>query len=91
MTKKELIDHLVETTGLSRSQAMAATDAALRAIEDALCRGEHVMLRGFATFRLQRVKEKVARDISRGISVRIPACRTVRLNLSKELKERLNS
>lgn len=50
MNKGELIDSIVEKTGLKKADAMAALDATLDSIKDALKEGDKVTLVGFCTF-----------------------------------------
>jgi DNA-binding protein HU-beta len=50
MNKGELIDKIVDKTGLKKADASTALDATLDAIKDALKEGEKVTLVGFCTF-----------------------------------------
>lgn len=90
MTKQDIIDHLTLDCGLHRSSAIRAVEGVINSISGALARGEAVTLRGFATIKSVDVAEKVGRNIATGTPVVIPAHRSVRLILSKELKEKLN-
>lgn len=62
MTKQEIIEHLVENTGLRRSDAKKAVDGVIEALAQAFAKGENVYLRCFGTFKVQQVKEK--KDVS---------------------------
>jgi DNA-binding protein HU-beta len=90
MRKNDIVDHIVNTTTLSRSQAIAATESIAEAISQSLIKGESVFIRGFATFKAITTKPKKARNISKGTVVTIPAQNSAKLVLSKELKERMN-
>lgn len=90
MTKQDIIDHLTNDCGLYRSSAIRAVDGIINSISDALVRGEAVTLRGFATIRPVDKAEKIGRNISTDTPVVIPAHRSAKLVLSKELKEKLN-
>lgn len=50
MNKKELISALAEAAGLTQAAASCAVDAILRAIAEALEKGEPVSLVGFGLF-----------------------------------------
>lgn len=91
MTKQDIIDHLTSNCGLHRSSAIRAVDGVLNSVSDALARGEAVTLRGFATIKPVEKAEKIGRIISTDTPVVIPAHRSAKLVLSKELKEKLNS
>ncbi|MDO4163973.1 MAG: HU family DNA-binding protein [Bacteroides sp.] len=90
MKKNEIIDYVAKNTTLSRSQAIDATQSVLDAIASSLCKGESVYVRGFATIKAYTTKERKARNITKGTEVVIPAQRSAKLILSKDLKERMN-
>ena len=89
MTKNEIADHIVSTTTLSRSQAIKAIDGVFETIGNSLCKGESVYVRGFATFKAYTSKERNARNISTGETVFVPARRSAKLIISKELKNKM--
>lgn len=91
MTKQDIIDHLTNRCGLHRSSAIRAVDGVITAISESLARGESVTLRGFATIKPVDKAEKLGRNISTDTPVVIPAHRSAKLVISKELKEKLNS
>ncbi len=91
MRKNDIVDYVVNNTTLSRSQAIIATESVVEAISSSLVRGESVYIRGFATIKSVTTAPKVARNISKGTVVNIPARNTAKLVLCKELKERINS
>lgn len=47
MRKIEIVEHVINNTTISRSQAIQAVDCAFDAIEKALCKGESVYIRWF--------------------------------------------
>lgn len=88
---KKIVEHVINNTTISRSQAIQAVDCAFDAIEKALCKGESVYIRGFGTIKTYITKERKARNIYKRTTVIIPARRTVKLVVSKQLKEKMNS
>ncbi len=90
MKKIDIVEHVVSTTTLSRSQAIDAVESVFAAIGESLCKGENVYIRGFATFKVHNSKEKKARNISKGTAVMVPARNTAKLIISKDLKEKMN-
>lgn len=88
MTKNEIISEVVSTTNLTRSQVTKAYDAIFNSIKKSLIKGESVSLRGFATIKVVKTKERIS--YLHGKQVPIPACATARLKLSMELKKQMN-
>lgn len=91
MTKTEIVEHIIANTTFSRSQAQTAVDCVINAISDSLTKGESVYLRGFATIKAHTTKDRKARNINKGTAMTIPAQRTVKILLSKQLKNRMNN
>lgn len=91
MRKNDIVDHIVNTTALSRSKAIEAVDEVFEAIAQSLSKGDCVFIRGFATIKVYDTPERKARNISKGTTVIVPARRMVKLVASKQLKERINS
>lgn len=58
MKKIEIVEHVINNTTISRSQAIQAVDCVFDAIENSLCRGESVYIRGFATIKAHTSKRK---------------------------------
>lgn len=90
MKKADLVEQLIHRTGMARSAAMKAVDNTVAILADNLSKGESIYLRGLATFEVRTTKEKIARNITKGEAVIIPPRKTVKLILSKKIKESLN-
>lgn len=73
MTKQEIIAGISVQTGVEKVTAMAVVEALMESVRGSLARGENVYLRGFGTFHLKHRAEKVARDISKNTTIRVPA------------------
>ena len=89
MKKIEIVEHIINNTNSNRSQAIQAVDCVFDAIRNSLCRGESVYIRGFATIKTYTSKRKKARNISKGTTVVIPAQRSAKLIISKQLKTQM--
>ena len=59
MTKKDLIEEIAFSQGLTRSEATKLIDAAITCVENALVRGEDVRLFGFCSM---SVKDRPAKN-----------------------------
>lgn len=85
MTKKDIVDHVINNTTLSRSQAIEATESIVEAIRSSLEKGESVYIRGFATVKVVERKQKTARDIRKGTTVVVPARKAVKFIPSNKI------
>jgi len=92
MTKNDIAVALCgRIPDLPKSTALHVVDGMTDILADAFASGENVYLRGFGTFAVKPTKQRNARNINAGTTVVVPAGRTVKLKLSKELKHRLNN
>lgn len=85
--KTELANQIAQDTGLNKSQATRALDAALNAISSALGQGEEVRLTGFGTFRVSDTKERTGRNPRTGEPLNISAGRRPGFTAGSRLKE----
>lgn len=90
MTKAELIEDIVQRSGLGRAQAKAALDAFAAAVTASLKRGEEVRLVGFGSFVPVDRPAGMARNPRTGASVKRPAQKTARFRIGDALKSALN-
>lgn len=92
MTKNDIAVELCKRNlDLPKSTALHAVEGVTDILSDAFVRGENVYLRGFGSLEVKTTKEKKARNINAGTTVIIPAQRTVKFKLSKQLKNRMNN
>lgn len=92
MTKNDIAVELANRIPeLSKKTALQVVDGVAEIMADAFTRGENVYLRGFGTMKVNTTKERKARNIYAGSTVVVPAQRTVKFKLSKDLKERMNN
>lgn len=92
MTKNDIAVELCNRIpDLPKSTALHVVEGVTDILSDTFTRGENVYLRGFGTLEVKTSKEKKARNINAGTTVVIPAQRTVKFKLSKQLKDRLNN
>ena len=91
MTKNDLVKELAVSEKLTLTTATKAVDGVIRVIKETLTKGEDVTLRGFGTLVIVDCAEKTARNISTGEPLTIPAHKSVKFRISKELKASLNN
>jgi len=92
MTKNDIAVELCKRIpDLLKSTALHVVEGVTDILSDAFYRGENVYLRGFGSLEVKTTKEKKARNINAGTTVIIPAQRTVKFKVSKQLKNRMNN
>ena len=74
MTKANIIEEIVNQTGIARNDVSATVEAFMDAIKSSLLdKKENVYLRGFGSFIVKHRAEKTARNISKNTTIVIPA------------------
>jgi len=74
MTKADIIEKIVESTGVARKDVSATVEAFMEAIKSSMLeKKENVYLRGFGSFVVKHRAEKTARNISKNTTISIPA------------------
>ncbi|HPH72511.1 MAG TPA: HU family DNA-binding protein [Paludibacteraceae bacterium] len=63
---------------------MKTVETMMDVVKDSLADGENVYLRGFGSFIVKHRAKKVARNISKGISIEVPAHNIPAFKPSKE-------
>ena len=73
MTKADIINEIIATTGVAKKDATVAVEAMMKVVKDAMCNGENVYLRGFGSFIVKHRAKKTARNISKNTTLVIEA------------------
>ncbi len=73
MTKLEIVNEISLKTGVGRKEVLQIVEGFMDGVKKSLMNGENVYLRGFGSFTLKHRAEKVARNISRNITMIVPA------------------
>ena len=73
MTKAEIVSEISSKTGLDKVQVMTVVESFMEEVRVALTNNENVYLRGFGSFVVKQRAEKVARNISKNVTITIPA------------------
>jgi DNA-binding protein HU-beta len=84
--KQDLVNRLVERSGVSEDMAEKAFDALLNSMKGAMARGERIELRGFGVFAVVPRKSGMGRNPRTGEAAPIPVGKTVRFKPGKELR-----
>lgn len=74
MTKADIIDEIVESTGIAKKDVSATVEAFMEVVKNSLLdKKENVYLRGFGSFVVKHRAEKTARNISKNTTIVIAA------------------
>ena len=78
---------LKENDNLSRQEAERIVNVFFNSIEDSLCNGGRVEIRGFGSFTVNNYKSYHGRNPKTGDQILVPAKRLPFFKVGKELKE----
>jgi DNA-binding protein HU-beta len=73
MTKADVIDKIMQKTGLEKSIVTAVVEAMMKVMRESMLCGKNIFLRGFGTFLLKKRAEKKGRNISKNTTIIIPS------------------
>jgi DNA-binding protein HU-beta len=73
MTKAEIVSEIANQTGIDKEDVLKVVEGFMSQVKDALIANENVYLRGFGSFVVKERKQKVARNISKNVTITIPA------------------
>jgi nucleoid DNA-binding protein len=86
MTKADLVEAVVQKTGLTRTDVAVVVDKLLEAIKEALENGKNIEIRGFGTFKIKQRKARKARNPRTGAEVPVPDRKVPVFKPSNEFK-----
>jgi len=87
MNKADLINHVADSAGLSKTAAGDAVEAVLSGITDTLSNGDSVSLVGFGTFSVADRAARTARNPRTGEAIQVAASRAPKFKPGKALKD----
>jgi DNA-binding protein HU-beta len=73
MTKAEIVNEIASQTGIDKEDVLKVVEGFMTQVKNSLSANENVYLRGFGSFIVKERKQKVARNISKNITITIPA------------------
>ena len=91
MIKLDLVNEVVNRTGLTKTKAEVAVETVFDSMKKALERGDRIELRGFGVFNVKPRKTGIGRNPRTGAEVSIPPGKAVRFKPGKELQELPNA
>jgi len=90
VNKNDLVAHVADAAGLSKTDATKAVDAVFEGIADSLKKGDEVRLVGFGTFAVAERAASEGRNPRTGEKISIPASKQPKFKPGKNLKDALN-
>ncbi|MDH4223793.1 MAG: integration host factor subunit beta [candidate division Zixibacteria bacterium] len=87
MTKSDLVEKIVEKSGLTRTDVAVVVDSFLEAVKNAMKEGNNIEIRGFGTFKIKERKARKARNPRTGEEVPVPDRKVPVFKPSNEFKE----
>jgi DNA-binding protein HU-beta len=84
--KLDIVNEVVNRTGVTKTKAEVAVETVFDAMKKALERGERIELRGFGVFNVKPRKTGIGRNPRTGAEVTIRPGRAVRFKPGKELQ-----
>ncbi len=85
--KIEFIDEVAKKANLSKKDATNAVESSIAIIEAAMKKGNDVVIPGFGSFKVVKVKARKGRNVQSGEEVKIPAHKKVKFTPGKKLTE----
>ncbi len=89
MTKSELIDAVVEKSGITRKQAEQIVRLLFDSMTEALVKGDRIEIRGFGSFRAKHYRPYAGRNPKTGSNIAVEAKVLPVFKVGKELRIRV--
>ena len=89
MNKAELVAHIAEEAGITKTQANTALDSFVDAVTKTLKKGDKVTLVGFGTFTVSKRQARNGRNPQTGAVIKIKAKKVAKFKAGKELSAKL--
>ncbi|MGB3225261.1 MAG: HU family DNA-binding protein [Desulforhopalus sp.] len=91
MNKKELVEYISKTAGITTVQAEKALNGTLAGISESLKKGDKISLIGFGSFSTSRREARTGRNPQTGKSIELPAKTYVKFKVGKTLGDEVNN
>ena len=86
MIKLDIINEVVNKTGVTKTKAETAVETVFDSMKKALAAGDRIELRGFGVFNVRPRKTGIGRNPRTGAEVNIPPGKAVRFKPGKDLQ-----
>ena len=89
MNKADLIQAVVEKTGLTKKDSTKALEAVIDVISESLAKGDKVQLVGFGAFEVRSRQAREGRNPATGETMKIKASKAPAFKAGKALKDKV--
>jgi len=86
LIKLDIINHVVQKSGITKTKAELAVETVFASMKKALEQGDRIELRGFGVFNVRPRKTGIGRNPRTGAEVTIPPGKAIRFKPGKELQ-----
>lgn len=90
MTRKELIDAVAASTGMSKKDTEKVIAETFDQLAKALASGDKISIVGFGTFEVRERAARTGTNLRTGESIAIAACKVPAFKAGKPLKDAVN-
>jgi nucleoid DNA-binding protein len=90
MTKIDIVNRVIEQTGLPKQDADTAVETIIMLIKNTLAKDEPVILRRFGSFQTRAKNPRIGRNPKTGEEAEISARKVVRFKAGKHFKQAVN-
>lgn len=91
MTRVQLVNKLASRMKITKKEAETYLTAFLDSIMDSLVKGERVVVQGFGSFKVSKLKARAAKKPLTGELIQLPVRYKLSFHAGKELRERVNN
>ena len=91
VTKKDLVEKISDSTGLTQVDTKIVVESFLEAIAQSLEKGKNIEIRGFGRFKVKKKKERMARNPRTNEHIRVQAGYKPVFEASRELRNMVNT
>lgn len=86
LTKSDMMNHLMETLGMTRQESRVFVENFFRELSDSLIHGYQVKLSGFGNFEIKQKNQRPGRNPKTGEVVHVSARRVVTFKAGQKLR-----
>jgi DNA-binding protein HU-beta len=87
MNRADLMTRIAKEAEITKRQAAKALDAVVDSVQEALSKGDSILLMGFGTFSVLSRSPRKGRNPQTGQEIFIPASKTAKFRAGKGLRE----
>jgi nucleoid DNA-binding protein len=91
VTKKDLVEKISDSTGLTQVDTKIVVESFLEAIAQSLEKGKNIEIRGFGRFKVKKKKERMARNPRTNEHIKVQAGYKPVFEASRELRGMVNT